>query len=221
MQFRSVQIKGQLKRVTEAIGIIYDCLERQAHSVEDFQGKTATPINKEKLKITAKYVVHDEAQGFLIGRHGAFTKCMSENGIYMKCFKDHHNRALRKSEAICSMAGFMSDIEHGTNELIKRLESFYETQHKSFNDFSLSLLIPSNLVTKLIGAGGCLIKELVTRTGCNIRVQSDKNAPFTQETVVTCDGNNKQKRAGATAILEKVELFKNGGPVSKVFVNSG
>jgi len=89
------------------------------------------------------------------------------------------------------MAGYMCDIEHGTSELIKRLESFYEAQHKSFEDFPLSVLIPSNLVTKLIGAGGCLIKELVTRTGCNIRVQSDKNSPFTLETVVTCDGNNK------------------------------
>jgi hypothetical protein len=36
---------------------VYDCLERQAHTVDDFLGKTAMPINKDKLKITAKYVI--------------------------------------------------------------------------------------------------------------------------------------------------------------------
>jgi hypothetical protein len=114
------------------------------------------------------------------------------------------------------MAGFMSDIEHGTNELIKRLDSYYEAQHKTFDEYPLALLIPSNLVTKIIGAGGCLIKELVVKTGANIRVQSSKNEPYTQETVVTIEGMNKHKRSGAQAILEQVELFKNGGPVSNI-----
>lgn len=58
---RSVQVNGTLSKVTSAIGLIYDCLERQAHTVEDFLGKTATPINKDRLKITAKFVVNEDA----------------------------------------------------------------------------------------------------------------------------------------------------------------
>jgi len=38
------------------------------------------------------------------------------------------------------------------------------------------MLIPSNLVTKIIGAGGCLIKDIAQRSGgAQIRVHSSKN----------------------------------------------
>ena len=69
-------------------------------------------------------------------------------------------------------------------------------------------------MTKIIGAGGCLIKEIVNRTGANIRVCSRKEDTQTDEIVVTIDGNKEQKFRGAKAIVEKVELFKHGGPVS-------
>ena len=71
-------------------------------------------------------------------------------------------------------------------------------------------------MTKIIGAGGCLIKEIVNRTGANIRVCSSKNDVSIDEIVVTIDGSNEQKFRGAKTILEKVELFKHGGPVSKI-----
>ena len=31
--------------------------------------------------------------------------------------------------------------------------------------------------------------------------------------MVTIDGNDEQKLRGARAVLEKVELFRNGGPI--------
>ena len=77
-------------------------------------------------------MVSEESQGYLIGKHGSFTKCMQENGIYMKCLKDKHNRALKSKEAVCSMYGTLTDIEHSTSELIKRLQSYYEAQDKDY-----------------------------------------------------------------------------------------
>ena len=73
-------------------------------------------------------------------------------------------------------------------------------------------------MTKIIGAGGCLIKEIVNRTGANIRVCSKKDDIHLEEIVVTIDGNKEQKYRGAKAIIEKVELFKHGGPVSPFFL---
>ena len=127
--------------------------------------------------------------------------------------KDRHNKALKAREAICSMYGTFSDIEYGTGELIKRLTSYYEASNKDFGEVPLAVLIPFNYVTKIIGAGGCLIKELVVKTGAQIRVCSSKDDPYTSEIVVTIDGSNEAKLRGAKAILEKVELFKNGGPI--------
>ncbi len=44
------------------------------------------------------------------------------------------------------------------------------------------------MVGKIIGAGGCLIKELVTKTGAKIRAISEKNSPKTEEIVISIDG---------------------------------
>lgn len=58
------------------------------------------------------------------------------------------------------MSGTLQDIQDGILEFCKRLEEYYEQIKKSFSRKSLDLLIPSNLVTKIIGAGGCMIKEI-------------------------------------------------------------
>ena len=33
-------------------------------------------MSKNDLKVTAKFVVKEESQGYLIGKQGSFTKCM-------------------------------------------------------------------------------------------------------------------------------------------------
>ena len=58
------------------------------------------------------------------------------------------------------MSGTLQDIQDGILQFCKRLEEYYEQIKKSFSRKSLDLLIPSNLVTKIIGAGGCMIKEI-------------------------------------------------------------
>ena len=138
---------------------------------------------------------------------------MSDHGIYMKCYKERSNKVVKSKEAICSMYGAFSDIEYATSELIKRLTSYYEASNKDFLDVPLAVMIPYNYVTKIIGAKGCLIKELVVKTGAQIRVCSSKEDPYTTDVVATIDGTNEAKLRGARAILEKVELFKNGGPI--------
>ena len=108
----------------------------------------------------------------------------------MKCYKDRVNRALKPREAICSMYGTLADIEYAIKELISRLTSYYEVKNESFERVSLALLIPFTYVTKIIGAGGCRIKELVVKTGAQIKVCSSKGEAYTSEIVVTIDGDN-------------------------------
>ena len=140
--------------------------------------------------------------------------------IYMHCGKEPTNKALRSREAVCSLTGSLHDIEGATDLIVKRLSSYYEASGKDYREVPLAILIPYNLVTKIIGAGGCLIKEMVHKTGAQIRVNSSKNDPYTDEIVVTIDGTVDQKRRGAQAILAQIELFKNGGPVSTFSLTS-
>lgn len=76
-------------------------------------------------------------------------------------------------------------------------------------------MIPSNLVTKIIGAGGCMIKEISQKSGgANIRIHSSKDIDKDlNEIVVTVEGTIEQKYGASTLITEQIELFKNGGPV--------
>lgn len=98
--------------------------------------------------------------------------------------------------------------------MVKRLANYYEASEKDYSGVPLALLIPYKLVTKIIGAGGSLIKQLVQKTGAQIRVNSSKNETHVEEVVVTIDGTLEQKQRGAIAILNQIELFRSNGPVS-------
>ena len=84
-------------------------------------------------------------------------------------------------------------MEEATTMAIKRLANYYETQKKDYFEVPVALLVPYNLITKIIGAGGSNIKQLVQKTGAQIRVNSSKNEPHTEEVVVTIDGSLEQK----------------------------
>jgi hypothetical protein len=58
------------------------------------------------------------------------------------------------------MNGNLHDIQVGIREFCERMEHYYESHKKSFKNYPLAILIPSNLVTKIIGAGGCMIKDI-------------------------------------------------------------
>ena len=53
-------------------------------------------MSKEDTKLNAKFIVESDACGFIIGKHGNFTKYLENSlGIYMRCDKDDNNRILR------------------------------------------------------------------------------------------------------------------------------
>ena len=41
MSLRSVAIKGNIRQATQAIKLVYDCLERHAYTVDDFEIRVA------------------------------------------------------------------------------------------------------------------------------------------------------------------------------------
>ncbi len=74
LAFRSITLKSSSPRIlASAARQIYDLLEHQA-TPEDLKTVSAKPLSKADLKTTAKFVISEEAQGYLIGKHGSFTK---------------------------------------------------------------------------------------------------------------------------------------------------
>jgi hypothetical protein len=78
------------------------------------------------------------------------------------------------------------------------------------------MLIPNNLVTKIIGAKGCMIKEIASKSGgAQIKILSDKySEKDLNEIVVSVAGSERSRKEACCLITEKAELFKHGGPVS-------
>ena len=45
MNLRSVAIKGNIRQATQAVKLLYDCLERHAYTVEDFDTRVAVSLS--------------------------------------------------------------------------------------------------------------------------------------------------------------------------------
>lgn len=140
---------------------MYKTIEEQAYLIKDWDKIKIESIRKEDIKLTAKLIVDTDACGFIIGRHGNFTKYLEHNlGIYMRCDKDDNNRILKSYQSICAMKGTLKDIQKGIKEICKRLDEYYRSINKDFSRFPFNIVIPANYVTKIIGAGGCMIKDI-------------------------------------------------------------
>lgn len=128
------------------------------------------------MKITSKFIVDTAACGFIIGRNGNFTKYLEHKlHIYMRCDKDDNNRILKPYQSICTMRGTLTCVTRGVKELCKRLDEYYISVKDEFARYPLAVVIPANYVTKIIGAGGSMIKHISKEAlGAQIKINSAK-----------------------------------------------
>ena len=82
------------------------------------------------------------------------------------------------------------------------------------------MLIPKIYVTKLIVVKGCMIKKLsLSSGGAMIKILSDKNKEdFAEEIIVSLSGVIGQIQYASCLIIEQIEYFKNGGPVTILII---
>ena len=51
---------GTVRQITSAARLIYDLLEKYAHTIPDYNSRSAKPMSKESIKTTAKFVVSED-----------------------------------------------------------------------------------------------------------------------------------------------------------------
>jgi transcription antitermination factor NusA-like protein len=96
MKHRSTHATGTPKALSKACAIMYNTMEEQAYTVKGWKEIKNEPISKEDIKLTAKFIVDTDACGFIIGKHGNFTKYLENRlEIYMRCDKDDNNKVLK------------------------------------------------------------------------------------------------------------------------------
>ena len=98
--------------MAKASALMFNLIEEQAYQIKDWEKIKPEAIGaKEDMKLTAKFIVDTDACGFIIGKHGNFTKYLENKlGIYMRCDKDDNNRILKPYQSICAMKGTLKDI---------------------------------------------------------------------------------------------------------------
>ena len=74
MTYRSTYAIGSPDKLAKACAIMYNTMEEQAYLIKDWDKIKTESISKEDVKLTAKFIVDTDACGFIIGRHGNFTK---------------------------------------------------------------------------------------------------------------------------------------------------
>lgn len=217
MSHRTVKIEGQPRNIARAIAMIYGLLEERAEDFKDIT-EPAKPFNIKTIKVTAKFVIDHKVVGFIIGRNGQFTRyCLEKHDVILKIVDKRRYQKLRSYEDVAILVGKLRDVQRCSDHLIEKVHDYFNNITRSGYSGSdnTKLLIPGFLVTKIIGARGCMIREIAARSGgTQIKILSDKSAERDQpEIVVSIAGSLKGKQEAAAIILEQIELFKNGGPV--------
>lgn len=102
------------------------------------------------------------------------------------------------------MRGSLKDIMKGVKELCRRLDDYYKSISKDFSRYSFNVIIPSNYVTKIIGAGGCMIKNISKEAnGAQIKINSQKDSRSSiREVSVAINGPIDGKFKAAHLIIE-------------------
>jgi hypothetical protein len=103
-------------------------------------------------------------------------------------------------------------------KFFESIEEFYKKNKQDYSDVDVKILIPYKFITKIIGANGCMIKEIALKShGANIKALSDKFSHKKKETALSIMGSMASKKDSVCIILEQIEIFRNGGPM----LNSG
>lgn len=218
VSFRSVEISGNAEDVRETCKQCISSLQEVARdkNIRHLDVKPKTPSLRFSRSV-AKLVVHSRTADFL-GRAKAqmVAELEKEHGVRVNIYSDFKLRFLKNSEKILQVDGNLQNVQQALSKVIKCVNDFAgETMSFSFE--RMLLVIPSVYITKLIGAGGCMIRELAARSGgAQIKILSNRETERdhrVRECPVSIAGSLANKQDAACLILEQIESFKNGGPV--------
>ena len=138
--------------------------------------------------------------------------------VTTKAYQEHKNRQLDKKDMVCSFKGTINHVQNAILELSQKIKDDIRSTYDGKESYQLKILINKVFVTKLIGAGGCMIQEIANfAKGASIKIMSNKNDEKKNNfhDIPLCIAGGFYSVQDATCIIiEQMECFKNGGPVS-------
>jgi len=155
----------------------------------------------------------------LNSKRGAFINQLRDNyNVILSFFQDRKNRQLDRRDYIASIKGTIECVQDALILIIKKVSHYIRTTFDGRESYSLKMLINKVYVTKLIGAGGCMIQEIASFAGgASIKILSsrmdEKRSGSCHDIIVCIAGSAGAIQDASCIIIEQMECFKKGGPV--------
>ena len=220
MTYRTVSIQGKPENIANAIMYIQEIMETRYNEVNKIEFE-CKPLNitttQTNVKLIIDYNIVDRISG---KRHDNFINYLEDKyNVNTTIYQDRKNRQLDRKDYICSLKGTIKHVQNAIMDLIMKIKNDIRQVYDQKDSFTLRMLINKVFVTKLIGAGGCMIQEIANfAKGASIKIMSNKfdekkNSCF--EIPVSVAGGFNSILDATCIIIEQMECFKNGGPVLK------
>ena len=222
MTYRTVTISGYPEGIANGVMLIQKIMEERYNEVDNIEFESP-PLNVMTTQTNVKIVLPEYiVDNICSKRHGnsPFIDVIKNKfDISIKLGKEHKNRHLDKNDVVCSFKGTISNVQDAILELIQKIKYDIRSSYDGKESYQLKILINKVFVTKLIGAGGCMIQEIANfAKGASIKIMSNKNDDKKNNfhDIPLCIAGGFYSVQDATCIIiEQMECFKNGGPVSK------
>ena len=224
MTYRTVTISGYPEGIANGVMLIQKIMEERYNEVDNIEFESP-PLNVMTTQTNVKIVLPEYiVDNICSKRHGnsSFIDMIKNKfDISVKIGKEHKNRHLDKNDLVCSFKGTINNVQDAILELIQKIKYDIRSNYDGKESFQLKILINKVFVTKLIGAGGCMIQEIANfAKGASIKIMSNKNDDKKNNfhDIPLCIAGGFYSVQDATCIIiEQMECFKNGGPVSFYF----
>lgn len=221
MCYRTVTISGYPKNIADGIMYIQKIMEERYNEVQKIEFESP-PLNVTTTQTNVKLVFTENIADRISSRgkkESIIDELEKEFDVHTTIYKDSKNRQLDRKDYIVSLKGTIEHVQAAIISLSKSIKRYIKYNYDGKDSYQLRILINKVFVTKLIGAGGCMIQEIANfAKGASIKILSNKNDEMKNRftDIPLCVAGNFYSVQDATCIIiEQMECFKNGGPVLK------
>ena len=220
MTYRTVSICGKPYNVSNAIMMIQKIMEDRFHEITKSEFE-CRPLNVKRTVTHAKFIFNYDVIDRISYKKGKslVDKLHNELKVDISIYQDRKNRQLERKEYICSITGTIENVQFALCEITKAAKREIRSNYDGKESYSIKILINKTLITKVIGAGGCMIQEISNFSkGTSIKIMSNKDEEkknYCYEIPVCLAGSFSSIQDASCIIIELIECFKNGGPILK------
>jgi len=221
MTYRTVTISGYPEGIAKGVMLIQQIMEERYNEVNTIEFE-CPPLNVMTTQTNVKIVLPEYIIDKMYSkRHGnSFVNIIKDKyDVTTKVYQEYKNRQLDKKDMVCSFKGTINHVQDAIMELSHKIKDDIRSIYDGKESYQLKILINKVFVTKLIGAGGCMIQEIANfAKGASIKIMSNKNDEKKNNfhDIPLCIAGGFYSVQDATCIIiEQMECFKNGGPVLK------